>query len=308
MGRKNKQNVNGYIRDSIYGRNQSDGQRLFMPNTSRDKQTVYERFYYRRLTELSMNRFQWNNLPVSIDRRHLEQTLLYHGLSVFFWDTRFNSFMALPGSAAGGWNATDNPRSFHVVAPQYPAITLSARDCVPIWANYTRLPELDAVQIYAQRLAAIDVSLDVNSLHARRTKVVVADENTQHTSANIQRLIDEGAPVVYLRNPLGGQVDATDFSVDPKNIESLHMYKVRLWNECMMMLGINGSNQDKRERVQTAEVEANNEQIDLNRALALNSREYAAQAINRKYADKLEKEITVEYITQAESFDPTEGM
>ena len=274
-------------------------------------QSVYERFYVTRLTELSVNRFKWNNLPVSVDPRFLEMTLLNNGLAVFFQDENMaagigedGAYMALPATPAGQHNPTNNPTKFQINAVNYPnKKQLSARECVPIWANVTRTSDRDLVDIYAHRLASLDMTLDINAMNARRTKTVVADENTRLSGANAARLIEEGAPVVYTNTPLESMISVVDFAVDPKSIETLHVYKVRLWNECMMLLGIQGANQDKKERLVADEVHANKEQVDLNEHNALATRQLAAEQINRKYGTN----ISVEFVTQENAFSAIDG-
>lgn len=302
---------NDYVSNEIYTKHLSRGERGFMPNYGRDTQQVYERFYYKRLSELAANRFKWEGLPPSIDPRFLEVTLLNNALAVFFQDERYQTtgaehgaFFALRGSPSGGWNPTDNPTRFTVTGNNFPTTQLRAAECVPVWANYSRMPDIDVVQIYAHRLANLDRTIDINARNARRTKVVFADENQRLTAANIVRQIDEGAPTVHVNAPIGGTLEAIDFGVDPKGIEALHILKVRLWNECMMLLGIQGANQDKKERLVASEVDANSEQVDLNKATALNARLLACDQINRKYG----LNISVDFVTQSASPSPVEGM
>ena len=59
--------------------------------------------------------------------------------------------------------------------------------------------------------------------------------------------------------------------------------KQTVWSEIMTYFGIENTNISKAERVQTAEVEANNGQIAANRLIRLNCRREACRQINRKY-------------------------
>jgi hypothetical protein len=51
----------------------------------------------------------------------------------------------------------------------------------------------------------------------------------------------------------------------------------------MTLLGINNANQDKRERLVTSEVSANNSQVLLARQVALDARRDACNRINKRY-------------------------
>ena len=263
-----------------------------------NRTALHQRMYMRNLTELACNRFKWENLPEGIDPRFLELTLFYRALSVFFKDPVNGGFFALKGTPHGQWDIADNPTKFQVVGNQYAGRILDANrtytqngegleatskdpECVPIWANYLRVPDLDIVMIYAYKFAELDVTIEINSRNARRNKIVAVDENQKLSATNINRQIDAGDNFIPLTpNGLQALPVALDLGINPDSIEKLHILKVRLWNECMGLLGINGANQDKKERLVSDEVSANDEQVGANRAIALNAREQSVEQIN----------------------------
>ena len=59
--------------------------------------------------------------------------------------------------------------------------------------------------------------------------------------------------------------------------------RMRLWNDCMTLLGIQNTNSDKRERMVVDEVNANDGQVKAARNVALMVRQEAANQINRMY-------------------------
>ena len=106
--------------------------------------------------------------------------------------------------------------------------------------------------------------------------------------ANIDRAFDRGDPAVFVEDTptnlqLGEKLESVDLGIDMRDLEQLHVLKVRLWNEVMSLLGIDGANQDKKERLVAAEVGANDEQIVLSKRRHLITREIAAEQINRKF-------------------------
>ena len=286
-------NTHDFVNDEIYRKHLTGNGRRFMPNSARTKGAALQRMYVKRLTELYCNRFEWLGMPNSTDQRFTEMQLLFSGLAVFFFDTRYDMFMCLRGSPSGGWNPTDNPTRFTVVGNNFGSLQLNAKDCVPIWANYSRTPDIDIIQIYAQRLADLDVTIDINSRNARVSRVVAGPETQRLTNANIERLYDEGAPFIQVAESYVAAAQNMDIGVDPRSIENLHVLRVRIWNECMMLLGIDGANQDKTERLVSGEVDANDEQVYINRRIALNAREIACEQINRKY----DLDVSVRYRT-----------
>lgn len=288
-----------HVGDEYYSTHLYGAQRKFNNNPSGNRTAILQRMYYRILSELAMNRFKWTGLPDNISVRFMEMELYYRALAVFFYDDERGKFLALQGSPASHINMMGDPTHFTVVGPNYvgkrlramPEHVMPDRDtvetldaeCVPIWSNYMRVPDLDIVLIYATKFAELDRTIEINAKNARRNKIIVTDENTNLSATNIVREIDSGAPVVKVARPLGDMVQALDLGVHPESVERLHIVKGRLWNECMTLLGIKTANQDKKERLVESEVDANAEEVDSMRAVNLNSRRRAAEQMNALY-------------------------
>src|SRR5699024_8973723 len=161
-------------------------------NPVNNRVDVLRRMYTRILTELAVNRFTWVNVPESIDRRYLEMELTRGGLVVWYYDEDYNRFFALRASSSGPVNMYDNPQHFTVYGNALITKRLSVKQAVPIWPNFTRTQDLDIIYIYADRLAELDRTIEINSKNARRAKILVADQNTQLSATNINRAIDTG--------------------------------------------------------------------------------------------------------------------
>lgn len=73
----------------------------------------------------------------------------------------------------------------------------------------------------------------------------------------------------------------------------------RVWNECMTLLGIENSNQDKKERQLVDEINANDDQVNYMRAVNLNARQAAAEAINKMF----NLSVSVDYDRDIEGAD-----
>jgi hypothetical protein len=295
MGNNNKRasGADAVYRDHFKG--------IFSNNPTNNRLGVLESMYRRILTELATNRFKWTGLPESVDVRFLELTLFTNALSVFYFDTFFDKFVALRASGLGALNEMMQPTNYMVTGNGFgfTGKTLKAADCVPIWANYTRIPDLDIVHIYSTKLAEIDRTVEINAKNARRTKVIVSNENQRLSHANIERQIQEGQAVISVKGPVQDMafMQAIDLGVDPDSVINMHILRTRIWNECMGLLGIDNANQDKKERLVAAEVEANDDQASMTRYVNLNERRVAAAAMNKKYGLK----VTVDYFTEDEA-------
>lgn len=285
---------------------------VYAYNYATNREALIERMYIRILSELAANRFKWPGLPESINPRHLELTLLKNALSVFYFDDEYNKFFALRGAPVGEMNMQDDPIKFLVYGNRFINKTLSAmpivvqgrnakgqftpeftsvlpEECVPIWANYLRIPDWDIITVYANRLAQMDRTIEINSKNARRTKVVGVDPNGNLSIENIVRQIDEGQPVIRVNNSsfdqITSQLTALDLGVNPDTIEKLQISRTRTWNECMGLLGINNANQDKKERLVSDEVDANNDQVETMRSVNLNARRQACHMIKTRWPE-----------------------
>ena len=67
----------------------------------------------------------------------------------------------------------------------------------------------------------------------------------------------------------------------------LQVQKQAMWNEALTFLGINNANTEKRERLITNEVDANNVHIDLSAECFLKAREKACEQINRVFGTEI---------------------
>lgn len=266
-------------------------------NAQADRQRMIERMYIRVLGELCMNRFEWKGFPDSVDTRWLELNAYRTGLCVIWYDQAdTGKLYAMQGSGHGLKNRQDNYRSFLVVGPAFPGKTVSVRRAVPVWSNYFRQPDLDIVRIYAQKLAHIDRTIEINSSNARQTKIITVSENGQLTAKAINTAIENGERAIEVSIDVGELVQALDIGVDGPLLDSLAALRSKLWNECMGLLGIDNANQEKKERLVESEVGANDDQTDKMRRVNLNARQQAAKEINKKFADLLDgKEVTVDY-------------
>lgn len=276
---------------------------MYQSNPQVNRQMILERMYQRTLTELASNRFKWSGLPDSVNTRYLELTLFRFGLSVFFFDKDYAKFLCLQAGVNGMLNFQNDPTAFLITGNgNYRTKKVSAKEAVPIWSNYLRIPDLDIVHVYSTKLAEIDRTIENNAKNTRRNKIIVSGENQRLSTQNVLRQIDEGQAAIPVAGPMGDMafLQALDLGVHPDHVLNLHILRTRIWNECMGLLGIENANQDKKERLVSAEVDANNDQTSMMRYVNLNERQNAADKINKMFGHILEGEVSVEYYTDEE--------
>lgn len=266
-------------------------------NTTTNRQVRRENMYIRVLSEISMNRFKWSGLPDTVDERFLEKILHENGLAVFFFeDKKFNCFLALRGSPAGQLNMYDNPIKYRVIGNTQINREIGARHCVPIWSNFSRVADSDIIRIYAEQLATLDRTIEINSFNLRNTKIIVAPEDKRLSLHNMNQQIEEGVSAITVTNGVMEEAfSVLDLGVDPRTLPALMETRSKIWAQAMLLLGIdNNPNEGKNERVASAEVESNDDQVQHQRSISLNARRQACKVINRRYPGL---NVSVDYVT-----------
>ena len=240
--------------------------------------------YYYRLMLLSRSVFKWENLPNGMDEKWIEKFLFTEGKCMFFKDPE-KGFMVTKCTDSSTLNYYEEPTELRPYALNYEGDSLVVgKDCVLIRNNDEMIPTSYSVKLFAYRLAELTRTMDVN-INAQKTPVLIIGSEKQKLSLkNIYAQWDGFEPVIYGDKSL----DSTDLmkvlkTDAPVVFPQLQAQKQTLWNECLTFLGINNANTEKRERLITNEVEANDNHIDLSADCLLKAREKACEQINELF-------------------------
>lgn len=265
--------------------------------------------YYNRLIDYALSLFEWEGLPKSINKRFLELTILEQGAAVFFKDPDLG-YLALPVTPKGKINYVHEPIEFTAFSIDY-FRDLDVDNGVIIWNNYSRTSILPTIREFARRLYQVERAMDVNIQTQKFPVVFLTDESQRLTFMNLMEQFDGNEPFVFGNkqgfNPDSVQALQTGI---PFVADKLMEYKHNIWNEAMTWLGIGNAKQDKRERLVSDEVAANDEQIESSRYVMLQARQYACEKINEMFPDlhlsvdfKLKKEQQQEDAAKKEEDD-----
>lgn len=238
--------------------------------------TVYDKF---RL--ISMNAFEWDNLPDGILPRHIEAQLFNRGMGIFFRVPDMG-FMFLEAQSAGEMNVYGDPLFYNAFGFKFTQ-RVSAEECVIIENNLLRLPTHDFIMFYANKIAEAERTMDVN-VKANKTPVVfTCDANDVLSAKRMFQQVDGNVPAIFADKGLDlTTISALDMKARFLGNELMD-YKHSVEAELLTFLGINNPAVDKRERVITDEVNSNNQLIDSFMELQLEARRRACEAINEKY-------------------------
>lgn len=250
--------------------------------------------YFNRLKEYAINMFEWINLPDTVDERYLELQLFLQGYVCFFKDditgdeSNINlpedgHYLCLQCTLGGRFNVYNLPTDFHIYTASGYTAHRNGDNAVIIYNNYLHQPTYQTVQLFAYRLYNIERTIDINLRNIKHPYLGLAPENQLVTIKNIFKQIDENEPDIIADKSFDvSQIQSINFGIKNETIE-LNNLKHQYMNEVLTFFGIDNANTDKKERLITNEVEANNQQLLCSRDVMLNARKRACREINKMF-------------------------
>lgn len=266
------------------------------------QKTEYYNTYFNLLLEIAQSVFVYDDLPVEIDPLFLERVLISRGKVAFFKDPVVG-FCVMRYADGGTLGVYRNPTAINVVADNgynaylhtdfYAANALiesgnadyvNPYDCfVIIYNNRLRAPiEINIMQ-YAERLAELDMTIDVNN-HAQKTPIVITGEDKQIlTLENLYLNYAGNKPVMF--GYKGLDINALNvLKTDaPFIAPDLYDLKSKIWNEALTFLGIPNISQEKKERMVSDEVLRMQGGVLSIRNSRLETRKRAIEQINKLF-------------------------
>lgn len=242
-----------------------------------------ENIYQSYLLQIALNMFQYENLPESIDEFYLEYILQTRGFLIIVNDDIFG-LTALECAMGGRINHYYLPTSFRGVDPTGELTKNYSLDEVVLCKNSPLfVGTIPFINYYARELSLCSRTIDVN-LDAQWTPYIIAgDKRMKSMFQNFIDQVRKGVKTIFTWS----NFDLNSINVLPTQApwvaESVNVLKQSILRECMTLLGIDNANQDKKERVQSAEVNANNTQIIASRNIWISEREKFVKKLNEKY-------------------------
>ncbi|HEY8541677.1 MAG TPA: hypothetical protein VIL29_04790 [Pseudothermotoga sp.] len=237
--------------------------------------------YVNRLTELAMSCFEWKGLPDSCDATFLEKTLFEKGKVLFFEDEVLG-YLTLPCDTVGSLNVYGIETTRHVHAINGYTNTKTDKDSVLIYNNYAKSGSMCDVIYYARKLADIDRTIDINVNRQKTPLIILCDEKQKITVRKLYEDYEGHEPVIFGEKALGNEIKI--LNTEAKYVaQQLYDLKQSFWQEALTCLGIPNSSIEKRERVNTAEIEANNAGTVAMRYRRLEMRKQACDKINKMF-------------------------
>lgn len=244
--------------------------------------------YLNWLTELAISMFKWKNLPETVDARYIEMQLFLTGAMVYFNDEVIGD-LCLNCLSQGRMDVYGYPiiRRAYSAYNNYQRL-LKPNNSVIIYNNYMRTNSVLDVQMYARRLYNIDRIIDVN-VNAQKTPVLVrASEKQRMTMMQLYMQYDGNEPFIFGDKDLDLNSLAVLKTDAPYVADKLYALKTEIWNEALTHLGISNVNINKKERLITNEVSRTQGGTIASRYSRLDSRQEAAEKINKMFGHDIE--------------------
>lgn len=236
-------------------------------------------------TNLAINRFSWENLPVGLTSEHMEYLLIRHGQLMCFNDDMYGTLI-LPCFATTDINVYGLPIEYNVYAEngKYDK-NISFDDGVIIRNNPLGTSDFPTLEVFAKRIDDVEMTQDVNLFQQCIPKLVLGDEDSKLTMKNLIEQIKNYKFAIFGKKSLVNNITTSDVldTSSPYILDKLQQQKTDLKNELLTYLGINNNNNVKKERMVVDEVNANNEYTTINLDLMYDLRKKACKEINEKF-------------------------
>ena len=197
----------------------------------------------------------------------------------------------------GQLNVYNEPTRLLPIAPHYvydgPQL-MNNENAVIIRNNDDMVPTAPTIQLYAMKIANIDRTIDTNVIAQKMPLIIKCSNRQLATLKQVIRQRDDNEVAIYGDKNLDTDEIKILNTEAPIVFDKLEIQKHMVYNECMTFLGVNNANMDKRERVVTDEVAANDEQVKASEDVMLKARQRACDLINEIFGDQLKEPVTVE--------------
>ena len=249
----------------------------------------YQSFYRDRLTDIALSCVKWKNLPEEIDSRFLEWCLFYDGMAIFFKDDITEKFVCIQVMPSGQFNMYRIPKERTAYAVNgYQNSDLNENNSVIIYNNLLRKPSVQDIEIYAKKLTNIDLTLNVN-VNAQKTPIaIICDETQRLTFQQLYQNYAGNMPFIFGDKGLNlDNVKSINTNADYKG-EELNKLKTDIWNEALTYLGVSNVQYQKKERINTEEINRSMGGAFASRRSRIKARQNAVEEINKMFGLSIE--------------------
>ena len=257
--------------------------------------------------EMAIQMFRYEGLPEEIDFDMIERVLVDRGVGCFFDVGGY--YMILPCTVDGNLNLYGRPKSVHPLA--FNGVSFNTRyilddyfvddttkkvtlkhqkDAVLMRCNVDGLATLALLQPIIDKLCYILQSSNINAALTRVKAIIHANrDNAERIKSSIQSLVGSYSPFIVTGEKNNDEITVEQMALTNNNEVEYTPDKYWLdftntWDLLLTFLGVNNKMAtEKKERLVTAEVDANNASINLFRDRMFDQRRTAVDQINKLF-------------------------
>lgn len=203
-------------------------------------------------TNLACNAVVCEEIPDDVPADYIMQVLLAKG--AIAWHPATQTFYQVDG--VGQNDVYGYPTKYVLTGGNGKSFHVDAADVVIIKANPLAAPIYPLICRTSELIAYIDTAIENNLIATQSTKIVSVEDDK--LVASVQAAYQQkaaGCPVVIARKDVSEALNVIDDTV-PYIADKLFAIRGAYRDELLQHLGVLTSNREKRERVQSAEVNA----------------------------------------------------
>lgn len=252
-------------------------------------------YWFNFLQNIYSSTFRWKYLPKTIDAYYMERTWTDNGC-VFAYEVPNVGLVCLAANIGNRLNVYGYPTAYNVWGENGYTDYVSIDQGVPGYDNILRCSPIYDLKLYANRLAAIDISIDVNTRNQRTPYIFACNKDQELSVKNLNQQIQEGKQAIFVNKKGMEDVNLNVIQTPaPYVADKLQTLKKEILAEVLNYTGIFSGSPYKAERVTSGENAGNVGYIRAARNTRLNQRLLFAEKFNEKFKEKLDRPIEVEY-------------
>lgn len=262
---------------------------------SRSKNSQITNYYtylmkLRQCRALAENVFCYENMPEMIDVAYMNAVLVNKGAIAFFKD-EVMGIIALPFSISGKLDVYGRPQRIIAYGKNGYNKPLNKGEFVIMYDNYGRYPLILDIYQYAERMAELERTKDINIRQQRTPRIWQTSDEKMRTLKDILNNVDAYSDDViaydsFAIDEINGVLLPAPFVADKLQDE-----KEKLWNEFLRLIGVSNVSIQKKERNIKDEITASNGGTIASRFNRFEPRKKALEQIKEKF----EIDIKVSY-------------
>lgn len=252
--------------------------------------------FKRQLLALAENVYIYKYLPKIIDVAYMNKKLVRSGAIAFYYEEAVDSVIALPFEELGTKDIYNRPTTIQCInAKGIRSRTLYPKDYVIMYDNYSKRPIWLDLEQYAERLALITRTIDINISQQKTPRIIQVPQNLKKSVEDLTSDIDAGIETILTYDNLN--IDSVNVLLTPAPlvVPELREEFNYLWSDALRIIGISNVSIQKKERLIRDEMSALNGGTIASRFSRWEPRKKAIEEINEKFADYLERPIEVEF-------------